>query len=883
MKFYLLFACLFFFLNTNAQTSISGKVVHEKGVVTSGTVILKNSSDDIMAFAPISDNGFYEIETDETGEFLLSANSLGFEEKIIPINLKRNDKIIVNFSLQEKTLIIDEVFVEATRAITVKKDTIIFNADSFKQGNEQVVEDLLRKIPGLTIDDSGTIKVGNQEVEKVMIDGDDMFEKGYKVLTKNMPVNPVDKVELYQHYSNNKHLKGVENSDKVALNLTLKGDSKHIWFGNVLMGYGLASENRYEARTNLMNFGSKNKYYFLSNLNNIGEDAIGEIDHLIRPYRIDEPGTIGDDQSLQTSLGLGFSNPPLKSKRVNLNNAEMVSLNSIFTLSEKFKLKLLGFFNTDENDFFRNSYENFFVENISFVNTENFVGQKRQITGFGKVNFTYHISKTTTLEYTGKFNATRDKNRSDLFFNDDLLNERLSAKNQLFDQHIFFTNKRRENQVFVFSGRYINEKTPQVYSVNQFILDELFSVNADNSKQKNQHKMQFAGVEAHFLDKKKNGDLLEMKAGTKFRIDCLNSDFQLYNDQDFIYAPNGYQNRFNYSTNDVYASVKYRFKINKLSLSTQTDFHQLFNTIENFGVESNQSILFVIPKIGLDVEIDSKNKITSSYSYNTTNASVLDVYSGYVQTGFRSFSKGMENFNQLNSSTATFNYSFGNWSDRFFANAFVLYSKNNDFISTNSNITQNYVLSEKIVIEDSEFFTASVSADNYFRFIKSNLKMNIGFTQTNFKNIVNNSQLREVTSFNTNFGLELRSGFNGFFNYHFGSKWNQQKVRASLTNSFTNNMTFLDFSFICSEKFNFELQGERYYFGNLDKAYNQYYFLDLEARYIAEENKLTFSLSGNNLLNTETFRSYAVSDILISQTEYRLMPRYVLLKMELRF
>ena len=65
-----------------------------------------------------------------------------------------------------------------------------------------------------------------------------------------------------QNYSNNKHLKGIENSEKVALNLTLKEDAKRIWFGNAFGGYGLVSENRYEFRANLMNFGKKSKHYF---------------------------------------------------------------------------------------------------------------------------------------------------------------------------------------------------------------------------------------------------------------------------------------------------------------------------------------------------------------------------------------------------------------------------------------------------------------------------------------------------------------------------------------------------------------------------------------------------------------------------------------------
>jgi hypothetical protein len=296
-----------------------------------------------------------------------------------------------------------------------------------------------------------------------------MFEKGYKILTKNMPVNPIENVEVYQNYSNNKHLKGIENSNKVALNLTLKEDAKRVWFGNMQAGYGLVSENRYELRSNLMNFGKKNKYYFLTNLNNIGDDATGDINHLIRPYRFDEPTSIGDDQSVNTLLGLGFDTPNLKQKRTNLNNAEMLSLNSIFTLSEKVKLKTLGFLNTDETDFFRNSLQQFSVGNTTFSNTENFVGRKTQLTGFGKIDLTYDISKTKTFEFTGKFNKTNEKNRSDLLFNNDLLNERLNANNQLIDQKLVYTNKFKDNKVFLLSSRYINEKTPQNYSVNQFI------------------------------------------------------------------------------------------------------------------------------------------------------------------------------------------------------------------------------------------------------------------------------------------------------------------------------------------------------------------------------------------------------------------------------
>lgn len=849
--------------------------------VTGVDLIIKNSNDEVENRFLTDKNGKYNLVFNKK-YYSLTIKKSGFIETDFLISdlFKQNQFVFV---MENTTREIEEVVIQAKRPIRVKNDTIVFNAKAFKQGNEQTAEDLLKKIPGINIDANGTIKIGNQEVEKVMIDGDDMFEKGYKILTKNMPVNPIDKVELYQNYSNNKHLKGIEKSDKVALNLTLQEDAKRVWFGNISVGSAFFPDNRYEFKSNLMNFGKKNKYYFITNFNNTGENATGDINHLIRPYRSDEPASIGDDQTANTLLGLGFYPPNLKQKRTHLNNAKMLSLNSIFTLSDKMKMKALGFLNTDKVDFFRNGFQAFSVGTTTFTNTENFVGQKQQLTGFGKIDLTYDISKTTTFEYTGKFNKTNEKNQSDMIFNSDLLNERLTTNNQLFDQKIVYTNRFKDNKVLLLSSRYINEKTPQNYSVNQFIYNDLFTENANNTKQFSENKMQFAGIEAHLLDKKKNGHLFEIKFGNQLRVDHLKTRFELLQNENILSLPNDYQNHLTYTTNDLYLSAKYRFKFKKLSLLTQADTHQLFNQLENYNVKNHQNPFFVIPKIALDWKINNKHKILTSYAYNTTNTGILEVFPNFAQTGFRSFSKGLGAFNQLHSSNAILNYTYGSWGDRFFANTFIVYSKNNDFFSTNSIITQNFSQTEKIVIKDREFLSISSSIDRYFKLIKSNLKINLGIVKTNFKNIVNNSDLREVKNLNADYGFELRSGFRGFFNYHIGSKWNYNEIETNTKNTFTDNVSFLDLSFLFSNKFNIQIESERYFFGNLAKANNKYYFLDLEARYIVKENKLTLFLSGNNLFNTKTFRNYNISDINISQTEYRLMPRYLLLKMEYRF
>jgi len=878
----------FIILNTNfyfAQTKVYGTVKNATGAAYSANIFVKdNLSNSIKVRTYSNKEGNYEVIIQETGDFNLVIMSLGFETRIIPLKIisgKHEQRI--DIVLKEKIQEIDEVIINKKRPILAKKDTISFRTKYFTDGTELTVEDLLKKIPGLQIDSEGTVKIGEKEIEKLMIDGDDLFEKGYKILSKNMPAYPIEEVELLKNYSNNPLLKGIENSDKVAINLKLNENSKRVWFGNIIGGYNVLSESRYETKGNLMNFGKKNKYYFLANLNNIGDNATGDINYLIRPYRFNDPGSIGDDQTANSLLGLGFDTPDLKQKRVNFNNAEMLSLNSILTLSPKTKLKLLGFFNSDENDFYKYNFQSFNIGDTSFENTENFVGRKKTLTGFGKVDLTHDFSKNKTLEYSGKINLTELKSRSNVLFNDEPINENLHTNNQLFDQKIVYTNKIKENKVLLLSGRYINEKTPQNYATNHFLFSDLFSENANNTKQYSQNHMQFLGVEAHLLNRIKNGDLFEMKLGSQLRIDDLDTQLELLNDNTSLSFPNNSQNNITYSTNDLYLSAKYRWKFGKYALLTQTSLHQLFNQSENFNTKTKQNPFFVVPKIGLDWEINEKNKIIASYTYNTTNAEILDIYPNFIQTGFRSLSKGLDDFNQLNSSNFVLNYTYGSWSDNFFANTFMVYSKNNDFYSTNSIIKQDYSTSEKIIIKDREFFSVTSNIDRYLKPIKSNLKLNVSFTKSNYKNIVNNSDLREVKSTGVIYGLELRSGFKGFFNYHIGTKWNYNQIKTSIKNSYTDNMSFLDLSFMFNDRFNIQVQSERYLFGNLDKGNNQYYFLDAEARYTIKENKLTLSLVGNNLFNTKTFRNYNISDISISKTEYRLQPRYLMLKAEYRF
>jgi CarboxypepD_reg-like domain len=881
---------LFFFLlscSIQAQSTITGKIQdNAKNPIPFVNVFIKPAgSNAIVAYTTSDKDGNYSLTTKKIGNFELSCSALSYKTATFPVIIEAGKNYIQNAVLSEEVLQLNEVIIQSERPVTVKKDTIIINVKSFVKGNETVVEDLLRNLPGVNVGDDGTIKIGNKEIEKVMVEGDDFFERGYKLLTKNMNANTIDKVEIYQKYSNNRLLKGIENSEKVAINLKLKKDLKMQWFGNMSLGYGVVSENRYELRTNLMSFGKKAKYYLIGNLNNTGIDGTGDIDQLIRPFRMDDIGTLGDEEQANSLLSLNGASPSLKKEITNFNNAEMASLNAIFTLSPKIKMKTLGFFNWDENDFFRNGFQSYKINNTSFTNTEDYALGKKKVIGFGKIDLTYDVSKTKMLEFTSKYNNGRNNSQSSLVFNNDPTIEKLKEDNQLIDQKLVFTNKISDKKVFIVSGRYINEKSPQQYNINSFLFPDLFPTqsNTEALSQTSENKMQFGAIDGHLLDRKKNDHLLEVQAGFKFRQDILNTALLFETNNTSTVASQDYQNQVQYNTSDIYFKSKYLYKKGKYGLVAQLDVHQLFNSYSNFEVKQNQNPFFVNPKIGINYEINKNNKITTSYSYNTTNAKILDIYSDYVLTSYRNFDKGVASLNQLNASTLFFNYSLGNWGSKFFANFSTAYNKDHDFYSSNVTVAPNYSQTEKIIIKNRDMVSVSANADYFFKYISSNLKLTTSYSKSNYKNIVNSTNLREVIANNYNYGFELRSGFKGIFNYHIGSRWTTSEVKTSIVNKNTNNMSFLDLNFNFSKKFNIDIQSERYFFGNLDKDNNRYYFLDLESKYTVKDNKLSFALSGKNLLNTKKFTEYYVSDVSVSSTEYRLLSRYILLKIDYRF
>ena len=189
-----------------------------------------------------------------------------------PYHFRKND-INKSFILKPDK-VLDEIELTYEMPVTIQGDTIVYDADSFKNGSERKLEDVLEKLPGVEINEDGKIEVEGKVVNKLMVNGKDFFDGDTKIATKNIPSNAVDKIQVLRNYSEVSQLRSVtNNSDNVALNIKLKEGKENFWFGNINGGAGYSSADKglYLFQPKLFYYSPNFTFNFIGDINNVGE------------------------------------------------------------------------------------------------------------------------------------------------------------------------------------------------------------------------------------------------------------------------------------------------------------------------------------------------------------------------------------------------------------------------------------------------------------------------------------------------------------------------------------------------------------------------------------------------------------------------------------
>jgi hypothetical protein len=252
---------------------VKGKVIEQGGniPVEQATIRLLNAKDSALVTGVISGNeGIFSIRNVKVGNYVLQASYIGYESVFQALKVSARDKIIDvgTVEMREDAVLLKEAVVTAKAVeVTVRNDTVEYNADSYKVAEGSVLEDLLKKMPGVEVDTDGKVTVNGKEIKKIMVDGKEFFSDDPKVASKNLPAKMVDKVQVLDKKSDMAMMTGFDDGDEEAvINLTVKPGMKQGWFGNAFAGAG--SKERYEGNFMVNRFINNDQFSIMGGLNN---------------------------------------------------------------------------------------------------------------------------------------------------------------------------------------------------------------------------------------------------------------------------------------------------------------------------------------------------------------------------------------------------------------------------------------------------------------------------------------------------------------------------------------------------------------------------------------------------------------------------------------
>ena len=249
--------------------------------ISGATVSLLLQADSSVVKTMLADNaGGFVLDNLAADSFIVKVSTIGYQEYLSFITLRNNERNLGAMKLIKQGNDLDVVTVVAKAPPVVQKgDTSEYSANQYKVNPDATTEDLIKKMPGITVDKDGTVTAHGEQVKKVTIDGKDFFGDDASAALKNLPSEVVDKIQVFDKLSDQAQLTGFDDGNSVkAINIVTKTGIKNGQFGRAYAGYG--TDNRYSAGGNVSFFKGNRRLSFVGNFNNINQQNFGSQDLL---------------------------------------------------------------------------------------------------------------------------------------------------------------------------------------------------------------------------------------------------------------------------------------------------------------------------------------------------------------------------------------------------------------------------------------------------------------------------------------------------------------------------------------------------------------------------------------------------------------------------
>jgi hypothetical protein len=776
----------------------------KQGLEFASVILLKAKDSTLLTFATTDARGAFELKDVPAGRYRLKVTYVGLETLRKEFDVSGDAKIIDIGMVEMYPKGMLEVLVKGYKdAVKINKDTIEFNAGSFKVQPNATVEDLLKRLPGVEVDKQGAIKANGEQVVNVLVDGKPFFGKDPKMATKNLPADAIDKIQVFDKKSDQSQFTGIDDGDNErTINVKLRADKKKGSFGKIEAGSGTSSDvndTRYGVKGNYNKFSQKKQFALLGMANNVSEQGFSFENYMNFTGESQRAAGGGggmnfitansDDLSLPISNGdkTGFADTYAGGVNYSDTFGKNTELNSSYSGSDiqsRYDKTVNRQSFVKDKTLITNEVTNQLTDNINHkVNVT--IDQKIDSFNSVKLNAAYSIGQTNTKT---KQNSNSFYENNGYNTNDVVRDVVADSKGNRLNADMLFRHKfRKKGRTFSLSARVADNQT----NMNTKLDAQTLTFNNPTSEyqkltiRQQQSRLQEGrdyGGNLSFTEMVAKKKFLELTY--RFSTSENHSDRKVYDiggANDLTINPlltNEFRSTYQFHRPGM--NFRMNGSVHKLTLTAQYQVSKLEGNLisKNQIIRNNNN--FFLPSVRYRYDISQSKNMTVDYETSAREPSITQLQPVVDNSDPLNISVGNPNLrpefrHNVRARFSTFNSS----------------TFQNFFVFSNFTYTQHKIVSAQTIAANLARTSMPVNVDQDFgsnirlnygkQLIPQKLRFNsgLGFRYSQGQNLVNdvlNLTKTKETSFRTSFNYDIENKFS----CGIGGDWSYQQSVYSL-------------------------------------------------------------------------------------------------------
>ena len=892
MKKAFLFTLLLFTSFLYSQVRFEGVITDSMGntIMGANVIAIEKESKVLDGFGISSDSGFYRISLKKNTDYQVKISFIGFQQ--IELDLNLSEDFEKNFVLEEQAEALDEVEIVYEMPVTIKGDTIVYNADSFNTGSEKKLGDVLKNLPGIEVNDDGTIEVEGKEITKITVEGKDFFDGDSKLATQNLPANAVGKVEVLRNFTENNQLRNVTNNeDNIAINISLKSGKDKFWFGEILGGAG--NDDTFLAAPKIFYYAKDLSMSLFGNSNNIGDPVLSRRDF----YRF-SGGFNNLNAQTGTSInissdGAGIGN--LQNNRAKSIDAKLGAYNFSHSPNEKWELSGFAIIAKTQN-ILEEKVDRVYTATNAVQQTSDYVVQENEQQIY-KFSTEYNPNDRLQTEYNLLIRSASDFENTDLVSSSNsrgissLETENIailkSQEPTSINQELKAYYTLNEDHIFSFEAQHLSQDEDPFYQAikeiqpfrNILPLDTNQS-NFNINQKRNTSTDKVEGKLDYYY-------ILSPKSNLNFTFGITDVS-QKFNSNIFQLLDDNSQNKFedqllgndvDFNFTDAYLSFRYRFITGIFTIDPGFTIHSYKTNNIQLGNTVSNSYSDIRPNMRVFMKFKDAESLRFDYRLTTQFTDVNNLAKGYIFNNYNSFFQGNPNLEAAKLNSFRLNYQIINifTFTNIFAN--LNYSKRSNSIQNKTLISGiNSVRSSENSNIPRESYSASGRIDKRFKNFRAGFTMN--FNYSDFNNVVNGNPLKSI-NFTQRYRASLATNFRDKPNIEIGYTYNKRKYEnGNNVNNFYTDSPFIELDAYFGKGFVFTAEYSYNYYRNQDVTLNEYRFLEADLSYNKDGSKWEFGVGVTNLFDDTSINRDSFNQLFNQTRSYIIQPRYTVFRIK---